>query len=146
MQVMPGSERGGRKKEKDEGREERRKRGKEKLKRGEGGIGWMGRGREKKGGGRERGRERKGEREGGRERGREREKKGKRRQRGRRERERKGKVEGSKGTVKWKRGGQWGLGGGRGRNDGLRTERAEERREENRKGGFGTEGRQGETI
>ena len=41
MQMMPGSERGGKKKEKDEEREERRKRKKEKLKGGEGGMGWM---------------------------------------------------------------------------------------------------------
>ena len=38
---MPGSERGGKKKEKDEERKERRKRKKEKLKGGEGGMGWM---------------------------------------------------------------------------------------------------------
>ena len=41
MQMMPGSERGGKKKEKDEEREERRKRKKEKLKEGEGGMVWM---------------------------------------------------------------------------------------------------------
>ena len=41
MQTMPGSERGGRRKEKDEEREERRKRKNEKLKGGEGGMGWM---------------------------------------------------------------------------------------------------------
>ena len=38
---MPGSERGGKKKEKDEEKKERRKRKKEKLKGGEGGMGWM---------------------------------------------------------------------------------------------------------
>ena len=89
-------------------------------------MGWMGRGREKKGGGRERGREK----EEGREEENERRKEKESREEGGKDKERE-KLRGVKVMLNGRGEDKGGWGG---RNYGEKAERAEERREENGKG------------